>query len=172
MPKKIDVYGLNREELVALRKIAATRYGKASVSLLARKLLQELLEEKPEPAVEAFPQMPAKKRITLRLPDRDCAYLMSVSEQNRSSINDTVRVIIQTHIHKTPFISKHETDALYRSNYQLLRIGRNLNQIARQLNAGENMSLTSRQIKELKAFIDVHTDRVNQVLQTQRKRHK
>ena len=59
---------------------------------------------------------------------------------------------------------------LYQSNYQLLLIGRNINQIARRLNAGENVSLSSQQITDLKNFIDVHIGKVNHLLQIHRRR--
>lgn len=170
MPKKIDVYGLTDEELSALRELAAEKYGKASVSLLAKKLLLAQLEEKANPTIDTFPSVAGRKRITLRLPERDRAYLTAVAEQNHSSINDAARDILQAHIHRTPFLADNEVQALYQSNYQLLRIGRNLNQIARQLNAGESAVITTQHIQELKAVIDAHTDRVNNVLSTNRKR--
>ena len=69
-----------------------------------------------------------------------------------------------------PVVSNNEAQTLYQSNYQLLRIGRNLNQIARQLNIGENVSITTQHIHELKAVIDAHTERVHQVLKTNRRR--
>ena len=81
-----------------------------------------------------------------------------------------MRDIIQSHIYQHPMISAHEADALYQSNYQLLTIGRNLNQIARRLNAGENASLTGNDIAALKAYIDAHTSKVAAVLQTHRRR--
>ena len=49
-------------------------------------------------------------------------------------------------------------------------IGRNINQIARHLNAGESVSLTVQHIIELKQIIEQHTEKVGQVLLTHRKR--
>ena len=168
MPK-IDVYGLTEEELTTLRDMAFKQYGRASVSFLAKKLLQTQLEKKEEPEPNIFEKPKGSKRITLRLPDRDRAYLQAAALQNHSSMNDVARDIIQAHIYKTPFLSNNEVQALYQSNYQLLRIGRNLNQIARQLNAGESASLTTQHIQELSAFIDKHTEHVGQVLLANRK---
>lgn len=172
MAKKIDVYGLSGEQQAVLRKLAEQRLSKPSLSLLAKTLLLEQLESPPPPAIEAYDEPPPNKRITLRLPDYDRAWLQQAAEQGRTSINQTVRDIIQSHIRDTPFYPAVTTDALYQSNYQLLRIGRNINQIARQLNAGEHTSLTTRHIEELKAVIDAHTARVNEVLQSNRKRQK
>jgi hypothetical protein len=56
------------------------------------------------------------------------------------------------------------------SNYQLLRIGRNLNQIARQLNAGEAANLSTVKIGQLHQFIEKHTSTVHEVLRTNKRR--
>ena len=50
-----------------------------------------------------------------------------------------------------------ELEALGESNYQLLAIGRNLNQVAKHLNEGSPEQLTVREIRELRQQIDVHT---------------
>ena len=73
MSKKIDVYGLSDNELTTLRQIAQQRYGKASVSLLAKKLLQAELD-KPKPTLTPSTDQ-TKPRITLRLPESDKRYL-------------------------------------------------------------------------------------------------
>jgi len=109
-------------------------------------------------------------RTARRRPDKPRAYREAAAAVRRGSINDVVRDIIQSHIYQHPMISAHEADALYQSNYQLLTIGRNLNQIARRLNAGENASLTGNDIAALKAYIDAHTSKVAAVLQTHRRR--
>ncbi len=148
--RPIRVFGLSVTELDALRELALKRYGKASVSLLAKKLLQAQLEAQAEPEMVKLPPPKHNRRITVRLPDKDRAYLEAAAEQRRGTINDVARDIIQSHIYRHPMLSAYEADTLYQSNYQLLLIGRNINQIARRLNAGENASLNSRQITELK----------------------
>ena len=169
MPK-FDVYGLSDKEIKALRELAQKRYGKPSVSLLAKKLLQAQLETPAEPEAVKLPPPKSRRRITVRLPDKDRAYLEAAAEQRRGSINDVARDIIQSHIYQHPMMSTYEADMLYQSNYQLLLIGRNINQIARRLNAGENVSLSSQQIADLKMVIDAHLDKVNHVLQIHRRR--
>ena len=164
------VFGLNTDEQAALRGLARQRFGKASLSLLAKKLLQAELQQPQTVEPLKLPPPKCARRITLRLPDKDRAYLEAAAAVRRGSINDVVRDIIQSHIYHHPMISAHEADALYQSNYQLLTIGRNLNQIARRLNAGENASLTGNDIAALKAYIDAHTSKVAAVLQTHRRR--
>lgn len=166
----IRVFGLTVTELEALRELALRRYGKPSVSLLARKLLQAQLETPAEPEAAKLPPPKCRRRITVRLPDKDRAYLEAAAEQRRGTINDVARDIIQSHIYQHPMMSTYEADMLYQSNYQLLLIGRNINQIARRLNAGENVSLSSQQITDLKNFIDNHIGKVNHLLQIHRRR--
>lgn len=166
----VRVFGLNTDEQAALRGLARQRFGKASLSLLAKKLLQAELQQPQTVEPLKLPPPKCTRRITLRLPDKDRAYLEAAAAVRRGSINDVVRDIIQSHIYQHPMISAHEADALYQSNYQLLTIGRNLNQIARRLNAGENASLTGNDIAALKAYIDAHTSKVAAVLQTHRRR--
>lgn len=168
--RPVRVFGLSITELEALRELALKRYGKPSVSLLAKKLLQAQMETPEEPEAVKLPPPKCRRRITVRLPDKDRAYLEAAAELRRGTINDVARDIIQSHIYRHPMLSAYEADTLYQSNYQLLLIGRNINQIARHLNAGENASLNSRQITELKKFIDAHIAKVNHVLQANRRR--
>lgn len=166
----VRVFGLTEKELGALRDLALKKYGKPSVSLLAKKLLQAQLAPPTEPELVKLPSPKCRKRITLRLPDKDRAYLEAAAEQGRSTINDVARDIIQSHIYRHPVLTAYEAEVLYQSNHQLLLIGRNVNQIARRMNAGENVSLSSKQIADLKEFIDAHTGKVGRVLQTNRRR--
>ncbi len=170
MAKKFDVYGLSDDEQAALRKIAEQRYGKPSLSLLAKKLLQEQLT-KPEPPPLIQLEKPSRnKRITIRLPELDRAYLTTAAAQQNCTINDLVRDIVQSHVRQHPFHSPEELNALYQSNFQLVALGRNINQIARQLNAGEPVSLSTQFLADIKQMIDKHTEKVGQILLTNRKR--
>lgn len=171
--KKIDVYGLIADEIQQLRKIAKERYGKASVSLLARKLLQEQLPQKKEVADKLIKaKYDTKQRITLRIPSRQFDYLQTMAQQHHSSLNDVIRDVIQEFITENPVLSNDEVQALYQSNYQLLRLGRNINQIARQLNSIMPDTLTTKQLNELSSFLQKHTNHVGQVLRKQDKSFK
>ena len=172
MSKKIDVYGLADAEIEALREIALKKYGKASVSLLAKKLLQEQLNNS-EQCTDSDSHLAVtarKTRMELRLPTSIRAYLNHTAITHQMTPNMIVLSILMEYYDRHPVVSNNEAQTLYQSNYQLLRIGRNLNQIARQLNIGENVSITTQHIHELKAVIDAHTERVHQVLKTNRRR--
>ena len=166
----LRVFGLTEGELVALREIACKEYGKPSVSLLAKNMLKARLDAPEEPELVRLPPPKGNKRITVRLPEKDRAYLEAAAKQHKSSVNDIVRDIVQSHVRNHPMLSAAEVEVLHQSNYQLIAIGRNLNQIARSLNMGEGVSLTSDQINALSQFIRQHTQRVGDVLRTNRKR--
>lgn len=171
--KKIDVYGLNLNEIQQLKEIALERYGKPSVSLLARKLLQNELSQTKE-TIDKLPKAKydTKQRITLRIPSKQFDYLQNMAQQRHSSLNDVIRDVIQEFITDNPVLSNDEVQALYQSNYQLLRLGRNINQIARQLNSIMPDSFTTNQLYELSTFLQQHTDKVGHVLRKQGKSFK
>lgn len=57
-----------------------------------------------------------------------------------------------------------EVDALGESNYQLLALGRNLNQIARHMNEGGYEPVTAERIEALSRIIDNHTEKVSRAI--------
>ena len=60
-----------------------------------------------------------------------------------------------------PQFGMKEIEALGESNYQLLAIGRNLNQVAKAMNEGRRDSVTIESIERLRGIIDAHTERVS-----------
>lgn len=61
-------------------------------------------------------------------------------------------------------MSAKQIQALLESNYQLYQIGTNINQIAKTLNQGKPISLTSKKLDELAKLIDTHINRVADVI--------
>ena len=60
-----------------------------------------------------------------------------------------------------PQFGMKEIEALGESNYQLLAIGRNLNQVAKAMNEGRRDSVAIESIERLRGIIDAHTERVS-----------
>ena len=169
----LKIYGLTEDELDALRAVAIKKTGKNSLSYLAKTLLLEQIVSDHNIQTDSaiLSERQEKTRLELKLPPNVAAYLEQAAQAKHMTANMVALSMIVEHIDNHPVISDHEIQALYQSNYQLLGIGRNLNQIARQFNSGEG-SLTSEYIKELTAFIRQHTERVGQILLTNRKRLK
>ena len=171
-PPPIRVFGLSESEQQSLRLLAVKKYGKDSLSLLAKKTLQTLLaQECPQDRqidVQSDVLVSGSNRITLRLPETDRRYLHNLSAIRQGSINDAARDIIQMYIRQHPVPSDAEIRALYQSNTQLAAIGRNLNQIAHRLNAGESASLSARMIADLENIIRSHIAKTGNVIRAHR----
>ncbi|MBP6860758.1 MAG: plasmid mobilization relaxosome protein MobC [Neisseriaceae bacterium] len=161
------VHGISQTDYQKLKSLAAERLGKDSVSLLAKQLLLSLLAEGDAKEV---PKAESKHRLEVKLGAHDSQYLFTASRQHGLSPNMMLVSILRGYITKHPNLSVKEIEVLYQSNGQLLRIGRNINQIARQLNAMEGVNLTSDHIAKLHTFIDEHTKRVGDVLLANRRR--
>ncbi len=161
------VHGINQTDYQKLKKLAAERLGKDSVSLLAKQLLLSLLNDCEE---ETVPSVESKHRLEVKLGANDSQYLVMASQQHGLSPNMMLVSILRGYISKHPNLSAKEIEVLYQSNGQLLRIGRNINQIARQLNAMEGVNLTSDHIAQLHTVIDEHTKKVGDVLLANRRR--
>ncbi|OSI10945.1 plasmid mobilization relaxosome protein MobC [Neisseria zoodegmatis] len=173
----IRVFGLSHAETAALRQLAQQKYGKASVSLLAKNTLKSLLSEEwssdldqggKDMSSEPLPQ--GKMRLELKLPPPLAAYLTTAAEQGKMSANRRALYILAEYMESHPILTDSEITALYQSNVQLGAIGRNLNQIARHLNAGEGASLTARYISNLEAVINGHIKQVGNIIRQHRQR--
>lgn len=173
----IRVFGLSHAETAALRQLALQKYGKASVSLLAKNILKSLLDED-QPSdltqngadITSEPLPQGKMRLELKLPPPLVAYLNASAEQGKMSPNRRALYILSEYMENHPILTDNEITALYQSNVQLGAIGRNLNQIARHLNAGEGASLTARYISNLEAVISGHIKQVGDIIRQHRQR--
>ncbi len=106
-----------------------------------------------------------KYRLELQLNYNQNTYLRTSAEQQSMTANALAVDIINYHITGHPALSNSEVLALYQFNYQLLRIGRNLIQIARHLDAGESGGIITDEIRQLRTIIDKHTKVVREVMQ-------
>lgn len=153
-----------------LTPIAKKLVGKASISLLAKTLLLQLLKTNSIiPDSEILTE--ERYRLELKLTPVMYHYLKIAATQQYMTPNAVAVTILNSYRDQHPTLSDKEAEALYQSNYQLLRIGRNLNQIARQLNVGESISLTAHEIRQLRKIIEQHTDKVSDVLQANKQRY-
>jgi hypothetical protein len=83
-----------------------------------------------------------------------------LAEKEGCSLQTWVVNVVRATLTRQPQVGMRELETLGESNYQLLAIGRNLNQIAKRLNEGAPEQLTLREIRELKQQIDAHTGAV------------
>ena len=107
---------------------------------------------------------------THREPRKRFEILLTVSEREALEVSakeagSSVRQFIVDAVRATlthePQYSMKEIEVLGESNYQLLAIGRNLNQIARRLNEGKYEPITVERIEELSRSLRQHAKKVS-----------
>lgn len=107
---------------------------------------------------------------TSREPKKRFEILLTVSEREAlevrakeagSSVRQFIVDAIRATLTHEPQYSMKEIEVLGESNYQLLAVGRNLNQIARRLNEGKVEPVTEERIVEIRKFIDIHVKKAS-----------
>ncbi|MEE4624888.1 plasmid mobilization relaxosome protein MobC [Pseudomonas alliivorans] len=141
------------------------RLGKKPGAAIKEAIEQQLKTADALPAPRVYLQTEGakepKQRFELLLTASEKAAVKERSQLERCSMRRWVVDAIRTGLTHEPQFGMSEIDALGESNYQLLAIGRNLNQIARKLNEGDSDPIQTELIKGLSAIIDRHTDVVS-----------
>ncbi|MES2664157.1 MAG: plasmid mobilization relaxosome protein MobC [Pseudomonadota bacterium] len=108
---------------------------------------------------------PKSEKITVRLSEKDHAAIQQRAQQegyaNRTAwLNN----LVQLELNNQAIFTQEEVNALRESNRELAAIGRNLNQIAKALNAQLNATVTQHDILKLSSHIDAHREKVSRVV--------
>ncbi|CUI33390.1 MULTISPECIES: plasmid mobilization relaxosome protein MobC [Pseudomonadota] len=119
----------------------------------------------PTPSAHEQPDT-SRRRLELRLTDTECARIETLASQQGMSANRWVIHLIRANLSGEPQFGMTELRTLGESNSRLLAIGRNLNQIARHMNAGHplEMAITADRIETLTRHIKAHTARVADIM--------
>ena len=113
------------------------------------------LQTKPEP------DNAVKQRFEILLTPSEKAALEARARSEQCSQRRWVIDAIRTSLTKQTQFSMKEIDALGESNYQLLAIVRNLNQIAKVMSDGRQSSVTISYIQQLEQIVDTHIEKVS-----------
>lgn len=106
-------------------------------------------------------QHEAKKRFEIMLTDSEREALATRAKEENTSGRQFVIDALRAALSHEPQLSMKEIEILGESNFQLLAVGRNLNQIARHLNEGKVEPLTEEYIVEIRKIIDVHVKKAS-----------
>lgn len=188
MKKRVYVY--IDDELEKFKELALQRIGTNNLSLLVRQLLKKELEQlqqteqstlfenktKKHSPVFISPNVEEEKTqnnssLRIRLSATEKAYFVALAKQVEMSLNALIATILRAYREQNPKLFNNEIAVLQHSNFQLLAIGRNINQIAKHLNAADGASLTTTQINQWRAEIQEHCQQVGKVLKENRQRH-
>ncbi|MDF3857869.1 plasmid mobilization relaxosome protein MobC [Achromobacter denitrificans] len=119
----------------------------------------------PEPKIyrqtQEAPIGEPKLRFEILLTESERRAIHERANTERCSMRRWIVDACRVGLTREPQFGIKEIDVLGESNYQLLVLGRNLNQIARCLNEGEYEPVTVERIEVLSALIDKHTEVVS-----------
>ena len=132
-----------------------------------RALMVHALGDTSQPlsAVQFLPGRGCHQRIELRLTPSEYAASQQAARAVGLSPNRWIVALIRAHLGGEPQFGATELAALSESNAQLASIGRNLNQMARALNAGSAVGPRClAMVEALAREVDVHLDKVYRVV--------
>lgn len=160
---------INNDDYQSIKDIALQHTGSSSPSRLARHLILQKLMEKQKSAVD-FKHDERTNRLEIRLPDDAIEKLNVEAAEQSMSLNQYIRLLLITHLAKEPVPTTKEVQALRDSNYQLHKLGVNINQVAKAINSGTATSLTLKELQNISDTIDNHFGKVGTLLQAARRR--
>lgn len=102
-----------------------------------------------------------KGRVQISLIKSDYDSLEKLAKKNISSIQHYIICMIRNHLYNKHELLGNEIEVLRKSNYELYRIGVNINQIAKAINAGNKINFD---INTLSDQIKNHTNKVEKIL--------
>jgi len=104
--------------------------------------------------------------LYLRLDKADAVEVRSRAKREGTTPQGWIRRLIRSMLHQTPQFSRVEENALLESNRELAHLGRNINQIAHQLNISLNATdqVHAEQLVELAASIEQHRGKVAKLI--------
>lgn len=119
----------------------------------------------PTPSAHEQPDT-SRHRMEVRLTETEYARIEVLALQQGMSANRWVIHLIRANLSGEPQFGMTELRTLGESNSRLLAIGRNLNQIARHMNAGRapETVVTAERIDTLTRHIKTHTARVADIM--------
>ncbi len=155
------VRNITEEDYAIILKLAVAKTGRASLSALAKSLVMEHLRNHVTTKKNITRQ---RKRLQIRLDDDTQQCVDNLAQTSHMTANQFVAMLVEQYVSKNPTLTTAEITALYKSNQQLLMIGRNLNQIAKALNSNTATELSTKTLNELREIIDKHTDTVSHLI--------
>lgn len=119
-----------------------------------------------EPAAQRdeCPDNEPKKRAEVRLTPSELEAVDARASNEGCSRSTWLVNVVRGTLTKQPQMGMREIDSLGESNYQLLAIGRNLNQIAKRLNEGHPDVITVKYIDRLTDEVRTHVKKVSKVM--------
>lgn len=112
-----------------------------------------------------------KRRVTVELTESEIEGIRLRTQMRGGTRASWIISLIRSALTVDPQLGDAEMEALVESNYQLLSIGRNLNQISRRLNEGQKQQQVElAMVESLRDQIDLHAASVERMILANRER--
>lgn len=166
MTKKTDllVKGLTQEQKDFLYEYAQKNFGSRSRTKAIIELINKEMDKEPKDNVtipEPEIHSKNKKRVQFSIRESDYNNLKKIAIDNDSSIQHYIISLILKDLYAKQLMLGSELELLRKSNYELHKIGVNVNKIAKAINVGEDRVLPINQLRE---YIEQHVALVQNLL--------
>ena len=165
---KLEIYMVSDDVKNKLRAIAEKQYGTDNISSVVRLLISDLIN-KEDNFNKSVVFSEDTKSIELTLPVSVINLIDELAENRLSTRNHYIAALLYGHLGNKQ-LQGDEIEVLRKSNYELSKIGSNLNQIAKALNMISNhgdgkVPNMSNKMSALSTEIKDHTKKVLSVLE-------
>lgn len=163
----LDVYlGALKEPWADYCKAIGKKPGAAIKEAIEQQLAKAAANPQPKiyHQTQEAPDTEPKVRYEILLTESEKRAIRERADIERCSMRRWIVDAIRIGLTHEPQFAMAEIDALGESNYQLLVLGRNLNQIARRLNGDGYEPVTVERIEVLSELIKEHTDVVSRAI--------
>jgi predicted DNA-binding protein len=171
LESRLLIEGVSPDVKDQLRQSAMQLYGQPNASLLVRQLIASHLEKEEKYSSKLITTEEASDivRVELRLPRVIVNRLDELAEARFSKRNYYISSIIFAHFGQVQ-LQGDEIETLRRSNYELSKVGTNINQVAKAFNIlvndnrAEKIPEIEKTLTYLKREVAKHTSKVLKVL--------
>ena len=169
MRQDMRIDGITDETKAALKAAALKRFGKENASLFVRYLIADFLAKNQNQPIKKLDLKSENVRVELRLPSDCLEELDRRADLYFSKRNYYINSLIFEHLGQGQ-LQGSEIEVLRRSNYELAKIGTNLNQIAKAFNqlvmdGSGKVPEIGKKMASLRQDIKAHTNKVLRVLE-------
>lgn len=142
-----------------------------------RRVLGAVLNGNPDTAVMPHPSDfegvagDERRRIEIRVPEAEYLAVAEAADREGMGVPRWLTTLLKVHLTGQEPLGRYEIEALARSNQLLLALGRNINQIAYNMNQRvDRDELTLAQIEYVSNFLKEHTQAMAAVMQANSRR--
>lgn len=169
------VRGMTDDQKDWLYQYAKTKLGSRSRTKAILAIIQEKMAEgQPASSNTAYQKKPLsgttnqRERVQISLQSQDYKLLQERAKNSDSSIQYYIISLILKDLYNLDRLNGQEIEQLRISNYELHKIGVNINQIAKNLNAGSQMKVP---VEALREYLKDHIEKVKLLLRDNLERY-